>query len=143
MKFITSKLIRFHHCDPAGIVFYPQFYYLLHEAQEDFLAHIGFPEHVMINSGFGVPIVDMKTRFMAMCRNGDQVDISLGLSKLGNSSIGMNYEIRRGQTIAIQAEAVVVYSSLPEGKPQRLPDDLRRALLPFLVSAEQEEQETS
>ena len=21
--FITYKLIRFHHCDPAGIVFYP------------------------------------------------------------------------------------------------------------------------
>ena len=61
MKFTTQKLIRFHHCDPAGIVFYPQYFYLLHEAQEDFLAHIGFPEHEMIAGGLGVPIVDMKT----------------------------------------------------------------------------------
>ena len=45
MKFTTQKRVRFHHCDPAGIVFYPQFYVLLHEVQEDFLAHIGFPEH--------------------------------------------------------------------------------------------------
>ena len=36
MIFSTPKKIRFHHCDPAGIVFYPQFFYLLHEAQEDF-----------------------------------------------------------------------------------------------------------
>ncbi|MDB5967509.1 MAG: thioesterase superfamily, partial [Polaromonas sp.] len=39
MIFSSKKLIRFHHCDPAGIVFYPQFFYLLHEMQEDFLMH--------------------------------------------------------------------------------------------------------
>ena len=72
MIFSTPKKIRFHHCDPAGIVFYPQFFYLLHEAQEDFFTHIGFPEHEMINAGYGVPIVDLKTRFLGMCRNGDR-----------------------------------------------------------------------
>ena len=25
MIFERKKLIRFHHCDPAGIVFYPQY----------------------------------------------------------------------------------------------------------------------
>ena len=138
MKFTTRKLIRFHHCDPAGIVFYPQFYVLLHEAQEDFLAQIGFPEHGMINAGHGVPIVDMKTSFMAMCRNGDKVSISLELSKIGNSSIGMDYQIERGQTVALKAAAVVVYSNLPDGKPRRIPDDLRQALLPYLAPSPQE-----
>jgi hypothetical protein len=47
--------------------FYPQFFYLLHEAKEDFLAHIGFPQHEMIKSGFGTPIVDIKTSFISMC----------------------------------------------------------------------------
>ena len=27
--FECDKLIRFHHCDPAGIVFYPQYFVLL------------------------------------------------------------------------------------------------------------------
>ncbi|MDB5845364.1 MAG: thioesterase superfamily protein, partial [Polaromonas sp.] len=70
MKFTTHKRVRFQHCDPAGIVFYPQFYVLLHEVQEDFLAHIGFPEHGLIASGMGLPIVDMKTEFLGMCRHG-------------------------------------------------------------------------
>ena len=73
MKFTTQKQVRFHHCDPAGIVFYPQFFYLLHEVQEDFLNHIGFPEHVLIAGGAGVPIVDLKTEFLGMCRHGDQL----------------------------------------------------------------------
>ncbi|TAG32347.1 MAG: acyl-CoA thioesterase [Polaromonas sp.] len=124
--------MRFHHCDPAGIVFYPQFFYLLHEAQEDFLAHIGFPEHEMIHAGYGVPIVDLKTQFLGMCRNGDAVDITLALSNIGNSSLAMNYEVTGGGHVRLRASGVVVYSKVPDGKPQRLPDDLRAALLPYL-----------
>ncbi len=40
-----------------------------------------------------MPIVDLKTEFVGMCRFGDEVSISLGLFRLGNASIGMNYEI--------------------------------------------------
>ena len=138
MIFTAAKLIRFHHCDPAGIVFYPQFFYLLHEVQEDFLRHIGFPEHTLIVSGIGVPIVDLKTQFKGMCRNGDEVSISLGLSKVGNSSIGMAYEIRSAGQVRLQASAVVVYSKVPDGKPVRIPDDLRRALLPYLQTDSQQ-----
>ena len=138
MKFSVSKKIRFHHCDPAGIVFYPQYFYLLHEAQEDFLAHIDFAEHEMIAAGYGVPIVDLKTEFLGMCRNGDQVSITLELSKIGNSSIGMRYEVLEGESVKLRAIGVVVYSKLPGGKPVRIPDDLRHALRPYLDKHAQE-----
>ena len=93
MKFRVRKLVRFQHCDPAGIVFYPRFFYLLHEVQEDFFAHIGFPEHKLIENGRGLPIVDLKTEFLGMCRNGDLLNITLELTRAGHASIGMQYEI--------------------------------------------------
>lgn len=133
MKFTSSKKIRFHHCDPAGIVFYPQFFYLLHEVQEDFFAHIGFPEHRMIQDGHGVPIVDLKVQFLGMCRNGDEVDITLALTKLGNSSISMVYEIVAAAQVRLRAKGVVVYSTVPLGKPVRIPDALRLSLQRFLA----------
>ena len=37
--FISEKLIRFHHCDPTGIVFYPQYFILFHELLEDWFNH--------------------------------------------------------------------------------------------------------
>ncbi len=141
MKFTVKKLIRFHHCDPAGIVFYPQFFYLLHEVQEDFLAHIGFPEHALIQAGLGVPIVDLKTEFLGMCRNGDEVSINLHLSKVGGSSLGMQYEIHDGEQVRLRATGVVVYSTVPGGKPVRIPDGLRAALLPYLEQSEQPKEE--
>jgi YbgC/YbaW family acyl-CoA thioester hydrolase len=134
MKFTVQKQVRFHHCDPAGIVFYPQFFYLLHEVQEDFLAHIGFPEHKLIAGGTGVPIVDLKTEFLGMCRNGDQLTMTLELTRIGGSSMGMQYEIHgdAGKTIRLRAHGVVVYSEVPHGKPVRIPDEHAQRLMPYL-----------
>ncbi len=152
MIFTTQKLIRFHHCDPAGIVFYPRYYGLLHEAQEDWLAHIGFPEHTLIASGVGVPIVNMQTDFLGMSRYGDEVRIDVDLWKLGNSSLGMRYCLyseeankyqdssaawlenmpAKPRQVRLRAKSVVVYSQVPGGKPVRIPDDLRAAMQPYL-----------
>lgn len=143
MKFSTRKKVRFHHCDPAGIVFYPQFFVLLHEVQEDFLAHLGFPEHELITRGHGIPLVDMKAEFLGMCRHGDDLTLTLELSKIGNASLGMQYEILgappapdAAAPVRLRAHGVVVYSQVPHGKPVRIPDDLRAALRPYLNTPE-------
>ena len=149
MIFTTTKQIRFHHCDPAGIVFYPRYYGLLHEAQEDWLGHMGFPEHGIINAGFGVPIVGMQTDFVGMSRFGDVVHIDVDLWKLGNSSIGMRYflyskEVNKNDDThaktpnidakqpRLKAKSTVVYTQVAQSKAVRIPDDLRAAMLPFL-----------
>lgn len=145
MKFSIQKLVRFQHCDPAGIVFYPRFFYLLHEVQEDFFAHIGFPEHKLIESGKGLPIVDLKTEFLGMCRNGDSLTITLELTRVGHASIGMHYEIH-GQaatsgnsgTLKLKAHGVVVYSDLALGKAIPMPEPMREALVPYLVETQNE-----
>ncbi len=139
MKFINPKLVRFHHCDSAGIVFYPQYYYLLHETQEDFLSHIGFSLYDMIDQGIGVPIVDMKTQFCGMCRQGDEIEIELSLSKIGGSSIAMEYEIfgknkqkNIDRELKLKATGTIVYIDIEQNRPQKIPDDLRLALAPYL-----------
>ncbi len=143
MKFGIERQIRFHHCDPAGIVFFPQFFYLLHEAKEDFLAHIGFAQHGMIASGFGTPVVDIKTGFLGMCRYGEDIAISVTISKLGNSSIGMDYEIHSAGILKLRSSWVLVYSELAGGKPVRIPDDLRNAMQPYLQQPQINLQETT
>jgi 4-hydroxybenzoyl-CoA thioesterase len=138
--FLNPKLIRFRHCDPAGIVYYPRYYELLHETQEDFLAHIGFPEPALIRSGIGVPIVAMETQFSGMSRNGDEVVVALDLWKLGGSSIGMRYVVHaagNASDIRLRAKSTVVISSTSHdanapAKALRIPDDLRAALQPYL-----------
>ncbi len=64
-----------------------------------------------------------------------QLTMTLELTRLGNSSMGMLYEIL-GDTgdIKLRAHGVVVYSEVPHGKPVRIPDALRSALLPYLTT---------
>lgn len=143
MTFSIERQIRFHHCDPAGIVFFPQFFYLLHEAKEDFLAHIGFAQHRMIESGFGTPVVDIRTGFLGMCRYGDDIKISVSISKLGNSSIGMDYQIHSAGILKLTSNWVLVYSVLSGGKPLRIPDDLRHAMQPYLQQPQTNPEKTT
>jgi 4-hydroxybenzoyl-CoA thioesterase len=135
MIFTTRKLIRFQHCDPAGIVFYPQFYVLMHEAHEDLLAHIGQPEHLMIAAGFGLPMVSMQTEFVGMCRFGDEVDIDVSITKLGGASVGMRYLIRSEAVARVRATSTVVYVNNRTSKAEALPATLRTALEPYLESS--------
>jgi 4-hydroxybenzoyl-CoA thioesterase len=138
MIFTTRKHIRFHHCDPAGIVFYPQFYVLLHEAQEDFLRSIGHPEHELISAGYGVPVVRMETDFAAPCRFGDEVEIDLTLSGLGASSMQMRYHLHAsgdpGST-RLRALGTVVFVDIKAHRAVPWPPPLKAALKPYLESS--------
>ena len=49
--FEDDKLIRFHHCDPAGIIFYPQYFVLFNELIEDWFTR-----------GLGISFVDQVTK---------------------------------------------------------------------------------
>jgi 4-hydroxybenzoyl-CoA thioesterase len=65
MIFERTKLIRFHHCDPAGIVFYPQYLVLCNELVEDWFDEgMGvnfFTLHTELKRG--VPMRHLETDF--------------------------------------------------------------------------------
>ena len=39
--FTRATVVRFEHCDPAGLMFYPRFFALMNEAVEDWFAALG------------------------------------------------------------------------------------------------------
>jgi len=126
-------MIQFSHCDPAGIVFYPQFFYILSESKEDFLMHIGHPQHHYINKlRTGWPMVRLETDFKRPSRYGDQIDVDIEVFKLGSASLGLEYTIRGDDGKRLVAKSVIVLTNMDTGKPLPIPDDLRAALTPYL-----------
>jgi acyl-CoA thioesterase FadM len=92
--FRVSKLIRFQHCDPAGIVFYPQYFVLFHEVMEDWFysgLELKFAD-LIVGKRLGAPTVDIRGQFFAPSRLGETLEFSLLVRKIGASSIGL----RRG-----------------------------------------------
>lgn len=130
--FTTDKEIRFHHCDPAGIVFYPQYFYLLSEAMEDFMTAAGKPQHEQINLlRRGWPIIKLDVDFVRMSRYGDKISIDVIVKHIGGASLALDYVVRGDDGERLRASTTVVHVDLETGKPITIPDDVRAAFTAF------------
>ena len=65
--FIHDQLIRFSHCDPAGIVYFPRFFDLAHGTMEDWFADgLGQPLPDLIRDRrIGTPTVTIQSDFVS------------------------------------------------------------------------------
>ncbi|NIO42362.1 MAG: acyl-CoA thioesterase [Burkholderiales bacterium] len=134
MKFTTKKMVQFSNCDPFGIVFYPQYFYILSESKEAFLAHIGHPQHHYINTlRIGWPMVRLETDFKRPSKYGDEIDVDIEVFKLGSSSLGLEYTIRGDDgEERLFTRSVIVLTDLESGRPVAIQDELRAALTPYM-----------
>ena len=87
--FTVSRDIRFSDSDPAGIVFYAEFFRMFNDLFEDWLVKrlgIDFADQFQ-NEQRMFPLVHVEVDFKEARRMGQKMDLSLILTKLGRSSI--------------------------------------------------------
>jgi len=89
------KIVRFGHCDPAGIVFYPRFFELIQEATEDFFREaLASPfDELVGRDGVVMPAVSLEVRWSAPSRLADVLAIDVGVARLGEASIDFAYRV--------------------------------------------------
>jgi len=131
--FRVSKLIRFQHCDPAGIVFYPQYFVLFHEVIEDWFyrgLQLKFAD-LIAGKRLGAPTVDIRGQFFIPSRLGETLEFSLRVRKVGASSIGLDLAASAAGEVRVQIEQTLVLFSFDTGHTIPVPDDLRESMLRF------------
>lgn len=112
MIFTKKQLVRFEHCDAAGIVFYPRYYAMLNSLVEDwFRESLSFPFETMHNTS-GIPTVDIKTQFKSPAKMGQVLTKSLWVEKLGGSSCTYGYNFKVDERIVLQGEGTIVFVSI-------------------------------
>jgi 4-hydroxybenzoyl-CoA thioesterase len=134
--FECDKLIRFHHCDPAGIVFYPQYFVLFNELVEDWFNQglgIDFAKF-HVEQGRGVPMGSIVCRFLSPSKVGEMLRLSLSVKRIGTSSLELHVTGKSGGETRVQATLTVVLASLKTRNSVPFPDDLRSRLERYLVA---------
>ena len=122
--------IRFAHCDPAGIVYFPNYLVLTNALVEDwFNERLGIDfAHYIGERRLGLPIVKLECEFLLPSRHGEILTFSLRVTKIGRRSIGLSiFGSANGQT-RLRSDQVLVATSLDTGGSIELPQDLRRSL---------------
>jgi len=132
-EFRRPRMIRFSDCDPAGIVFYPQYFVMLNGLVEDWVSQgLGIDYHALISQRrVGLPTVRLEADFRAVSRMGDQVSLGLSVERLGSRSISLVLRCFEpaGGELRMQLKQVLVTTSLESHRAVEIPEDLRAAIL--------------
>ena len=131
----TKRPVRFSHCDPAGIVFYPRYFEIAHEVLEDwFRDGLGVPFCTLIGERReGFPIVRLECDFHAASRLGDELDVALGVARIGGSSLHLHYALSCRGERRLDLRTVVVHTDLATGRAVPIGADLRARFEAHLV----------
>jgi 4-hydroxybenzoyl-CoA thioesterase len=129
--FRRQRVIRFSDCDPAGIVFYPQYFVMFNGLVEDWFGEaLGIPYYPLVRERrIGLPTVRLEVDFSAVSRMGDAVVLSLAVERLGTRSLSLalRCESREGQ-LRMAARQVLVTTSLDTHRAVDIPADIRAAV---------------
>lgn len=130
----TSIEIQFGDCDPAGIVYYPNYFrYCDNATAALFSAALGAPKRDWLQTygSAGIPMVDTGARFIAPSTFGDRLEIRSEITELGRSSFGVRHTISKAGTVILEAQEKRVWVVRDEAGAIRsasLPDAVRAAL---------------
>jgi 4-hydroxybenzoyl-CoA thioesterase len=130
--FKRDRLIRFSDCDPAGIVFYPQYFVMFNGLVEDWFnegLELGY-RRTVIERRIGLPTVRLEADFKAVSAMGDWVELSLDVERLGQRSFTLQLRCvgREDASVRMLLRQVIVTTSLDTHRAVEIPADIRAAI---------------
>ncbi len=145
MHFERPMRIRFSHCDPAGIVFFPQYLVMTNALVEDW-----FNEGLQIDYAqmigqrrVGLPIVKLDCEFSRPSQMGETIMLTLAVTAIGRRSIGLEIVGHCNGETRFRAKQVLVTTSLESGRSIDIPTDIATALAMFAPQPELSEAQRS
>jgi len=136
--FISQVEVRFRHCDPAGIVFYPRYFEMINDFVEEwFDKGMGLPFHALhVERHIGTPMASVQCDFSAPSRWHERLRQVLEVQRIGGASFKalVRFEGPDGQ-LSLSARLTIVTVDLRTMKSMPLPADLRERMQAYLVPA--------
>ncbi|MBI2313809.1 MAG: acyl-CoA thioesterase [Betaproteobacteria bacterium] len=128
--FQVERLIRFADCDPAGIVYYPNYFNMFQSLVEDWFNQalgIDYADYIGRRQ-LGLPSVKVECEFLRPCRFGDTLALALQIDRIGRTSFGYIATGRVGTEEHLRGRGVIVTTSLTTLRPIPIPEDLMKRL---------------
>ena len=132
--FLHDQLVRFSHCDPAGIVYYPAFLDLAHATKEDwFTQALGYSHFDLIRGrGIGTPTVNLQCDFWRAVEMGHTLRFEMRMVKVGASSLQYELLGKVRELECLKILQTVVFMDLKARKAVPIPSDLRARIEEYL-----------
>lgn len=128
--FLAHNRVRMHDIDMAGILYFPRQFRFAHDALEDFVESMGLTfDQVFRKEHFVFVIVHAEADYLAPLRVGDQLEVVLTITNIGNSSFTVYYKIsKKDKTLVGTAKTVHVTLDAQTRKKIPIPGPFRKFL---------------
>jgi 4-hydroxybenzoyl-CoA thioesterase len=128
----VRRPIRFSHCDPAGIVYFPVYFDMFNGLVEDWFGQrlgIDYTSWILAQRR-GMPIVHAECDFSRPSRMGECLTLGLLVEKVGRSSLTLRFigEHEPTDELRLLGRLVTVATSLENHQSMPIPEDLRAAI---------------
>lgn len=139
--FRHRETIHFRHCDPAGIVYYPNFLDIAEGAIEEWMRRAlgeNYGDWIRVERR-ALPRVKLVCDFAKPCLMGEELELVFRLAKIGRSSIELAIDGRVTGEPRFRIVIVLVNMSLDSHRAVPFADGLRAKLERYrTLSAQQE-----
>ena len=127
--------VHFGDCDPAGIVFFPNFSRWMDEASLGFFMACGLPpwrELVKTRGIVGTPLLEIHTKFLKTATYGETIEVHTSVTALERKVFRHLHRVMRGDLLLCEGTEVRVFVVRDPQNPDRIkaipvPEDIRVA----------------
>lgn len=110
---IHTVQVEFGDCDPARIVWFPNFFRWVDAASRNYFVQRGVPPwHILEKSHgiIGTPLVDTQARFVNTASYGDRLDIHTRIAEWRGKSFVHLHRVVRGDTLILECTEVRIFA---------------------------------
>jgi 1,4-dihydroxy-2-naphthoyl-CoA hydrolase len=134
MPFIAKNKVRMHDTDMAGILYFARQFRFVHDTFEDFLAAEGLDINRMFREEkFIFVIVHVEADYYDSLRLGDEIEVHLGVARIGTTSFTLEYKMFRGDHLTGSAKTVHVCIDKETRAKASIPQSFLPSLEQYLI----------
>ena len=133
--FVHRRAIRFSHCDPGGIVYFPHYFEMLYEAIEDWFDAVVEPnlETRLRQDGMGFPTVNTQCDFFKPSRVGDVLELEVVVARLGQSAVEFRASGKVKGEERLRVSHLIALVALGRLRAVPIPEPLRGRIAPHVA----------
>jgi 4-hydroxybenzoyl-CoA thioesterase len=125
--------VQFGDCDPAGIVFFPNFSRWMDEASLAFFMACGVPpwrELVKTRGIIGTPLLEIHTKFKRPATYGETIEVHTSVEEWSAKTFRHRHVVKRGETLLCEGTEVRAFCIRDPENADRIkaiavPEDIR------------------
>lgn len=125
-EFLLPVRVYYEDTDAGGIVYYANYLKFAERARTEFIRSLGVRQQDELSSDdkFGFAVKHCEIDYKAPAVLDDELVVTVEVTDLKGASAAMHQEIRRGDEVLADINITVVYLSLKQKRPVRIPKEL-------------------